>query len=138
MLVPLDGSPLSDDALAHALSLFDCPITVLNIVSPLDANMSEGRVIERGETREAAAYEHAEEILSTAKEQVSPEGQELEIVVKTGGPAETILEFVEEHDIDHIIMGAHGHDGGRIKRRLLGTVTTAVVGESPVTVTVVR
>jgi hypothetical protein len=32
VLVPLDGSPLSEDALAHALETFDCRVAVLNVV----------------------------------------------------------------------------------------------------------
>ncbi|MFW6321924.1 MAG: universal stress protein, partial [Halohasta sp.] len=32
VLVPMDGSPLADEALSHALATFDCRVTVLNIV----------------------------------------------------------------------------------------------------------
>jgi nucleotide-binding universal stress UspA family protein len=34
VLVPLDGSPLADEALTQALELFDCRVTVLNVVTP--------------------------------------------------------------------------------------------------------
>jgi nucleotide-binding universal stress UspA family protein len=56
----------------------------------------------------------------------------------TGDPAEAILAYVEEQDVDHVVMGSHGDDRSQLTRRLLGTVATAVVGEAPVTVTVVR
>ncbi len=46
VLVPLDGSPLADEALTYALETFDCRITVLNVVAPLDTGMSEGGVLE--------------------------------------------------------------------------------------------
>ena len=36
LLVPLDGSPLADEALTYALETFDCQITVPNVVAPLD------------------------------------------------------------------------------------------------------
>ncbi len=42
VLVPLDGSPLADAALTHAFSVFECPVTVLNVVTRLDSGMSEG------------------------------------------------------------------------------------------------
>lgn len=35
VLVPLDGSPLAEDALEYALDVFDCKVTVLNIVHHL-------------------------------------------------------------------------------------------------------
>ena len=49
-----------------------------------------------------------------------------------------ILAEVESHDVDHVVMGGHGGARNELARRLLGTVATAVVGEAPVTVTVVR
>ncbi|MDJ1434613.1 universal stress protein [Halostagnicola sp. A-GB9-2] len=40
VLVPLDGSPLATDALEHSLEVFDCEITILNVVTPLDEHMT--------------------------------------------------------------------------------------------------
>lgn len=138
VLVPLDGSPLADDALAHALATFDCEITVLNVVEPLDAPMSEGGILERDENRAAAAREHARDVIDRASDVAAVGNRSIETALATGDPAEEILGFVEENDVDHVVMGGHGGDRGRIQRRLLGTVSTAVVGECPVTVTVVR
>lgn len=138
VLVPLDGSPLADDALMHALSTFDCRVTVLNVVTPVDAKMSEGGILEADKQRERTARERAERRLERTREQATAENQPVDIVVETGDPAETILEFVDTHDVDHVVMGGHGGDRGRLTRRLLGTVATAVVGDAPVTVTVVR
>jgi len=45
VLVPLDGSPLAESALTHAVETFDCRVTVLNVVTPVDGPMSEGGVI---------------------------------------------------------------------------------------------
>lgn len=138
VLVPLDGSPLADEALVHALAVFDCRVTVLNIVTPLDAGMSEGGILEPDESRQAEAHEHAERLVDRAAAEASADGQSVETAVETGDPAETIVEYADSHDVDHIVMGGHGGDRGEITRRLLGTVATAVLGEAPVTVTVVR
>lgn len=138
VLVPLDGSPLADDALEHALRTFDCKITVLNVIKPLDSEMSEGGLLEAGDERIAAAREHAENLIGRAETQATTADRSIETAIVTGDPAEAILEFAETNDVDHIVMGGHGGDRGRITRRLLGTVATAVVGEAPVTVTVVR
>ncbi|MES3516746.1 MAG: universal stress protein [Natronomonas sp.] len=138
VLVPLDGSPLADDALAHALAAFDCPITVLNVVTPLDAEMSEGGILEPNEQRRTEGRKRAEQLIEHSRNQAAAENRTVETVVRTGDPAETILAYVEDHGVDHIIMGGHGGERGELTRRLLGTVGTTVVSEAPVTVTVVR
>ena len=68
VLVPLDGSPLADDALVHALDTFDCQVTVLNVVTPLDSPMSEGGVLEPGEDRREGARERANTVVESAKQ----------------------------------------------------------------------
>jgi len=137
VLVPLDGSPLSEAALAHALDVFDCPVTVLNVVTPLDASMSESGVIER-EEREDEAREYADEVIDEAERRAAESGQSIETAVEEGDPAETIVAYADEHDVDQIVMGGHSGDASDLTQRLLGTVATAVVREAPVTVTVVR
>ena len=138
VLVPLDGSPLSDEALSHALETFDCRVTVLNVVTPLDGPMSEGGVLEVDEGRVEDARERAEAVVGRARERAAEADREVDTAVGTGDPAETVLEFVETSDVDHVVMGGHGGERNELARRLLGTVATAVVGEAPVTVTVVR
>ena len=138
VLVPLDGSPLADEALTQALELFDCRVTVLNVVTPIDGGMSEGGVLEPGEDRREAARDRAARVVDRAKTRAADVDREVETAVETGDPAEAILEYVDAHDVDHVVMGGHGGERGSIARRLLGTVATNVVGEAPVSVTVVR
>jgi nucleotide-binding universal stress UspA family protein len=138
VLVPLDGSPLADAALDHALETFDCRTTVLNVVTPMDDRMSEGGVLEPGEDRTEAARERAERLVAAARDHAADADRTVETVVDTGSPAEAILETVEDRGIDHVVMGGHGGERGELARRLLGTVATSVVSEAPVTVTVVR
>jgi nucleotide-binding universal stress UspA family protein len=138
VLVPLDGSPLADDALEEALEAFDTHITVLNVITPLDSHMSEGGVVEPGEDRLESARERADRLADRARDRAAAADRTVETVVETGDPAEAILEYVDDHDVDRVVMGSHGQDRHAVVRRLLGTVATKVVGEAPVTVTVVR
>jgi len=138
VLVPLDGSPLADEALTHALETFDCRVTVLNVVAPMDTGMSEGGVLEPGERRREEATVRADRLVERARKQAAAVDRTVETTVETGDPAECILAFVDANDVDHVVMGGHGGDRSAVARRLLGTVATAVVGEAPVTVTVVR
>lgn len=145
VLVPLDGSPLADDALVHALETFDCRVTVLNVVTPLDASMSESGVLEPDEERRATARERSEKLIERAKrraEEVDPAakegGRRVETAIETGDPADAIVAYVERSGVDHVVMGGHGGERNELAKRLLGTVATKVVTEAPVTVTVVR
>ena len=138
VLVPLDGSPLADEALTHALETFDCRITVLNVITPIDGTMSEGSKLGIDQERRESAHKRADELIESARERADSFDQSIETGVETGEPAETILGFVGDNDVDHIVMGSHGGSSGALTRRLLGTVTTAVVGEAPFPVTIVR
>jgi nucleotide-binding universal stress UspA family protein len=138
VLVPLDGSPLADEALEEALATFDARITVLNVVTPLDKYMSEGGLVEPGDDRLETARERADRLAEHAAERASAMDRTIETVVDTDDPAESILDFVDANDVDHVMMGSHGEERNAVVRRLLGTVATKVVGEAPVTVTVVR
>ena len=138
VLVPLDGSPLADDALVEALDRFDCRVTVLNVVTPIDATMSEGGILEADEDRRESARDRAERVVERARTQATAADRTVELAVESGDPADTILAYVDDHDVDHVVMGGHGGERSDIARRLLGTVATKVVGEVPVTVTVVR
>ncbi|GGO02683.1 MULTISPECIES: universal stress protein [Haloarcula] len=138
VLVPLDGSPLADEALVHALETFDCRLTVLNVVAPLDSAMSEGGILEPGEERREEATARADRLVERAERRAADVDRTVETAVETGDPAETILDYAAANDVDQIVMGGHGGDRNELARRLLGTVATAVVDEAPVTVTVVR
>jgi nucleotide-binding universal stress UspA family protein len=138
VLVPLDGSPLADEALERALELFDCRVTVLNVVTPIDESMSESGILEPDEDRREDAHERAEQVVERARRRAVDADRTVETAVVTGDPAEAILEYVADNDVDHVVMGGHGGERSGIARRMLGTVSTRVVGEAPVTVTVVR
>lgn len=138
VLVPLDGSPLAEKALGEALELFDCRLTVLNVVTPIDAKMSEGGILEPGDNRRESARERADRLTEEARRQAGESNRQIQTAVETGDPAKTILAYVDDHDVDRVVMGGHGSERTDIARRLLGTVVTSVVGEAPVTVTVVR
>ena len=138
VLVALDGSPLADDALSHTLSVYDCRVTVLNIVMPLDATMSEGGILEADESRKKAAQKRAEQLVDRAQSSAADANRPIETAVESGDPAEAIVDYAEQNNADHIVMGSHGSDRHVVSRRLLGTVSTDVIGDSPVSVTVIR
>ena len=60
----------------------------------------------------------------------------VETAIETGDPADMILDYVHEHDVDHVVIGCHGRSG--VARWLLGSVAEAVVRRAPVPVTAVK
>ena len=53
-----------------------------------------------------------------------------------GDPAEVILKYIDEKQIDAVIMGTHGTKG--LSAVLFGSVTKKIVGRSPVPVLTVN
>lgn len=138
VLVPLDGSPLADEALQHALAVYDCRITVLNVITPVDASMSEGGILELSDQRQQAAHERADRLLDRARDHADATDRTIETVVEIGDPVDVISSYAETTTVDHVVMGGHGGKRGGLAQRLLGTVASAIVDEVPTSVTVVR
>lgn len=63
-------------------------------------------------------------------------GIEVESLVLKGNPAERILNFAEEQNVDMIVVGSHGRGG--FERLVIGSVSEKVVRHAKVPVLVVR
>jgi nucleotide-binding universal stress UspA family protein len=59
----------------------------------------------------------------------------LTTAVAVGAPANEIVRYAEEHGVDAIVLGSHGH--GLVRRLMLGSVAYKVVREAPCAVLVV-
>jgi len=119
VLIPFTDTDEAKKALEHALTSFpDAKHTVLHIN---DANgTSEGG---------RRQLEYAEEMADEA-------GTPVETELREGAPIDEIMRFIEEADVNHVVMGSRGRSG--MSRLLLGSVAEAVVRRSEVPVTVVR
>ncbi len=135
VLVPIDGSDPADVALQHAFDKFpDSDITALYVMDPVDGATAWGP----GSAGEwlAGAEDRADAVLEDTQSLAAEAGVSITTDSVVGRPARAIVDYADEHDIDHIVIGSHGRDG--ISRVLLGSVAETVVRRSPVPVTVVR
>jgi nucleotide-binding universal stress UspA family protein len=135
VLVPVDGSDPSDVALEYAIEQFgDEDVIALNVIDPVDGATTLGP----GSADDwlSSAKERADDVLEAAAERAAEAGQDIETDRTVGRPARTVVEYAEEHDVDHIVIGSHGREG--ISRVLLGSVAETVVRRSSVPVTVAR
>jgi len=142
VLVPLDRSDHSTKALDHALNVHEgATLVLLNVVDPnrwVSAGDGEGMDPYYSKELEESAKESSDELLESAAERVRDRGADVETVRLVGGPAQSILEYLEDEgdDIDQVVMGSHGRKG--LSRMLLGSVAEKVLRRSSVPVTVVR
>ncbi|WP_254525634.1 universal stress protein [Natrinema caseinilyticum] len=137
VLVPIDQSEQATEALEYALSEYpDEQITALHVIH-LDRTAMTGNegFLYRDEFLERLNAA-GEERLETARERAAEHGVEIDTELARGRPARTISEYVEDNDIDHVVIGSHGRSGP--SRVLLGSVAETVTRRSPVPVTIVR
>lgn len=140
VLVPYDESEGSDHALEHALEQYpEATVTLLHVVDLVDAGYAspvDGTVPgfweEWFENEKAAS----ERLLGEGRQRASEAGVDVRTDTVVGRPTRAINEYVEEHAVDHVVMGSHGRSG--VTRVLLGSVAEGVVRRAPVPVTVVR
>lgn len=132
ILVPLDGSELSERALEQAVSLAQgnsANLIVLRVMDPGSELSGEFSV---------TAYGTAiEEMQTTMKSYLAQQckvleksGLEVECVTEVGQPAKRIVKVAEERMVDLIVMSSHGRSG--IRRWFLGSVAEEVLRHSSV------
>lgn len=137
ILFPTDFSPAAEDAYSHASHLatqYDAEIHVFNVVTPDEAgqvNPMDYLPLEPSETPE-----DEEELYLSGAEEVedvpnSPAQAIRAVYHKMEGsdPAEAILSYSHEHNIDLVVMGTHGRRG--VERLLSGSVSEEVVRRAP-------
>ena len=139
-LVPIDGSDQAQKALEYAFSVFPgVETTILHAIDPLETHYGEGQFV-----HSEAEYEDikadAEQLLADAEalaEEYDATVTTTTVVERRPNlPADAILDYVEDNDVDHVIMGSHGRSGA--SRLLLGSVAETVARRAAAPVTVVR
>jgi nucleotide-binding universal stress UspA family protein len=132
ILVPIDGSRLSTVAFDKAVSLallIDGNVTIVNVVddeSPVLGGIQNDVVDER--KREAMS------MLDRYMQRGRDQGLEVRSVIKTGDPADRIIEMSTHFDL--IIMGSLGM--GKIAEIVLGSVVEKVSHRACCPVMIIR
>ena len=140
VLVPLDGSELSETALEHLRSIVSgCGASevVLLFVVETTPWVATGDFYPESVHVEIddryAAW--AKDYVTNKADSLKQEGISATAVLLEGNAAEKILEFIEQNNVDLIIMSSHGRSGPA--RWLFGSVTDRVVRHTRVPVLVV-
>lgn len=134
ILVPLDGSELSKEALSPAEKLaktFDAEITLFQVVPFMPIYGSPELVTPL--IIDEKQKEAAERDLTNLAEEVKKRGIKVTATVRTGQQvAVEIIDFAKESGVDLIVMCTHGRSG--FTRWVLGSVTHKVLtrAETPI------
>lgn len=145
ILVPTDGSEISDKAIRQAIELakaLGARITALHVVNELHLHLpDEGYPIpelpalKRRFADDAAA--HAKTILGSVKEAAKIAGIECDVATATSDtPYEMIIDQAMRFKCDLIVMASHGRRG--LQGILLGSETQKVLTHSKIPVLVCR
>jgi nucleotide-binding universal stress UspA family protein len=137
ILIPLDGSELSEHALEPLMEVATSPgdvhVILLEVVEPFTAIYAGGpgattvaqKANMQAET-DAAAY------LNKLASRLKRKRLSVETAVITGSPADVILNYVKQHEVDLIIMSTHGRSG--ISRWFFGSVAEKVTRHATIPV----
>ena len=137
ILIATDGSPEAREAVEYGLELAEAEhatATLLQVIPPLDwTQLDRGAVIrpipDELEKRRGIALDEAAVLAEEHGVQVSFE-------VVAGVPADEIVAYADNHDVDLTVVGSRGR--GAVASALLGSVSQAVVHESRRPVLIVR
>jgi nucleotide-binding universal stress UspA family protein len=139
ILVPLDGSPLAEQAIAEAAELahaLHAGVVLLRVVSPVDDVIQSGTMRIAVDEIWTAEREEALKYLNDVAQRSVWQGATVAVVVELGGPAETILDIASRRDVSRIVMATHGRTG--MTRWVFGSVAEKVLRAADRTVVLVR
>ena len=140
ILVPVDGSPTSQQAVSRAVALakaFDGEVFAICVIDPYPFT-GVGTDFAYGQSQylEAAAFE-ANNAIRNAREAIAASGVKVDTrVVESNAPWRGILETATELGADIIVMGSHGRRG--LEKLVLGSVAQHVLSHIHLPVLVVR
>ena len=126
ILLALDGSPLAEQALPHAIAQaerFEAELVLLRVLEPL--RLSSGLSPVAVERTEERTRRLVQEYLESIAARVEGQGVPVRAVTVEGRSHLEIIRFAESNQIDLIVISSRGASG--LSRWLMGSVADRVV-----------
>jgi nucleotide-binding universal stress UspA family protein len=144
ILIPLDGSKLGETALAPGLEAalrLNAEVILTRVVGELSA-FERAQLASLGDSDLASRMQNdlvtdGENYLGSLV--MPPSGSALQVdrqVLISGSPAQRLLEFAEQKEIDLIVMATHGRSG--LSKWVYGSVTDRVLRHAHCSMLVIR
>jgi len=138
ILLPVDGSEASLDAVRHALHLvangLAARFVLANVQEP--ANLYELVTAHDPDVLRQVSAGAGAHLLEAAEALLRTAGAQWEREIASGDPAHVLAEMIERHAIDAVVMGARGL--GAARSAVAGSVSHWLLTHCTVPVTVVR
>jgi nucleotide-binding universal stress UspA family protein len=138
ILIAVDGSELSLDAVHHGLALVQHGLQASFVLANVQESatlyemvVAHDPLVLQEVSRGAGSHQ-----LAAAQALVSAAGVAFDSVVESGDPVNMLLDIAEREACDAVILGAKGH--GNLRGALMGSVSQHLVNACPVPVTVVK
>jgi nucleotide-binding universal stress UspA family protein len=138
-MVPLDGSELAECVLPHLDSIAEgCYVKKLTFVYVIEPLHIRGGLDSRLDTEgkhelEDLDMQKAKNYLDEMVKRLKYQGSDIKIEVLHGKPAEILANYVNEHDVDLVMISTHGRSGisrwnwGSVADKLLRSVCAPVL-----------
>ena len=140
ILVPIDFSSFSDKALEFALEIaerFKSNLALLHAVVLFRDDINEEQQLQEYEEWLKMHESRLTSHMHINKKKAAKREIEVETHILRGiSPADVILDFLNDHNFDLIVMGTHGRTG--LKHLFQGSVAEKIVRLSPVPVLAVH
>ncbi|WP_435102198.1 universal stress protein [Halarchaeum sp. P4] len=129
ILLATDGTVASENAESHAIDLADTHDATLHVLYVVDEDVyqaySGDEYVDEAEGPEHGMEEVGEEAITAVREQASDAGVEVVDALRHGKPAETIVNYAEEADVDLLVLGTKRRP--EEYRTLIGSTTDRVL-----------
>ena len=142
ILVPLDGSKVSEGSLPHVKAIaLGCSVPEVVLFMVVEPLLNPEAAVDAKAGRELIAQVEKENkakdlsYINGISDRLKKEGVSAQAVLQDGKPADEILAYAEKNGVDLIIMNTHGRSG--VSRWFMGSVAERVVRHSPVPVLLV-
>ena len=129
ILIATDGSPEAREAVDYGLELAagdDADVVLLQVIPPIDWTQLDRGAVIRPIPEEIALRRSF--TLDEASRLAASHGVPVVAEVLAGDPADEIVAYADNHDVDLIVVGSRGR--GAVASALLGSVSQAVLHES--------
>jgi len=137
ILLPLDGSPLAEHALPHAIAVaehFQSELTLLRVLTPLPIPPATSEAAQKRAENAIAIFVH--EYMERTAVRVQKHGIPVNVIIIEGRPHIQITQYAETNQIDMIVMCTRGESG--LSRWLMGSVSDRVMRGANVPVLMIR
>lgn len=138
LLIPVDGSELSLEAVHHGLRLISQglrgEVLLVNVQAP--ASLYEWMTLHDKDALRQVAEGAGQDALAPAEALLKAAGVAYSKAVLVGDPVAMLLEACEEHRCDAVVMGSHG--AGGLTSAWAGSVSMGLLEKATVPVTLVR